>query len=388
MINEEQFRDVIDELVAITCYTPEDTVCARLVSMLAKHVGRLRPSFVNRLTVMLNSSIRTMYDRIIHPVSVTVDIGHVIALLDLIEAADALLAVVPAKDLFDELCGPPMILAWHLAARYSLPRVHAIMRVARIAVATTRGRGDWSFDYFLYPVIHRSRPVQPDWPPISYATLYELANTVERDQIERLVEIKCLCAQVALVTFGLIGRLLDWLNDRFDERVCSYLLHLIRLTDAVLSEEEMYWLGNLLSTRATDCPAYRALIGHCFMFDPSAATPLFVSLFHAYSFYGWENRQVFHRPIAAFFMERLPAQSRWVQCVKKRQHAADYRDYVLARAIELAIGLQSMRLPTLVLLEILDQHLPYEPLTMHTKWQYLVAVRHWHQRHDTLQLDT
>ena len=49
-------------------------------------------------------------------------------------------------------------------------------------------------------------------------------------------------------------------------------------------------------------------------------------------------------------------------------------------ATTLCVGLADLELPALVTLEILDAALP-NSIPMHKKWDLVVAVKHWHQRH-------
>lgn len=49
-------------------------------------------------------------------------------------------------------------------------------------------------------------------------------------------------------------------------------------------------------------------------------------------------------------------------------------------AATLAIGLQELDLPALVTLEIIDAAF-VNAIPMHKKWDLVVAVKHWHQRH-------
>ena len=49
-------------------------------------------------------------------------------------------------------------------------------------------------------------------------------------------------------------------------------------------------------------------------------------------------------------------------------------------ATTLAIGLQDLELPALVTLEIVDAAFP-NVIPMHKKWDLVVAVKHFHERH-------
>ena len=49
-------------------------------------------------------------------------------------------------------------------------------------------------------------------------------------------------------------------------------------------------------------------------------------------------------------------------------------------ATMLAIGLQDLELPALVTLEIIDAAFP-NAIPMHKKWDLVVAVKHFHERH-------
>ena len=49
-------------------------------------------------------------------------------------------------------------------------------------------------------------------------------------------------------------------------------------------------------------------------------------------------------------------------------------------SVDICVGLHELELPALVTLEILDQAFP-NSIPMHKKWDLVVAVKHWHQRH-------
>ncbi len=49
-------------------------------------------------------------------------------------------------------------------------------------------------------------------------------------------------------------------------------------------------------------------------------------------------------------------------------------------ATDVLIGLADLDLPALQLVEILDELFP-NSIPLHKKWDLVVAVKHWHQRH-------
>jgi len=55
-------------------------------------------------------------------------------------------------------------------------------------------------------------------------------------------------------------------------------------------------------------------------------------------------------------------------------------DGIRERATDALIGLADVDLPALLSVEILDALFP-NSIPMHKKWDLVVAVKHWHQRH-------
>jgi len=56
-------------------------------------------------------------------------------------------------------------------------------------------------------------------------------------------------------------------------------------------------------------------------------------------------------------------------------------DGIRERATDVLIGLADLDLPALQLVEILDALFP-NSIPLHKKWNLVVAVKHWHQRHN------
>ena len=56
-------------------------------------------------------------------------------------------------------------------------------------------------------------------------------------------------------------------------------------------------------------------------------------------------------------------------------------DGIRERATDVLVALQSYFLPALQLVEILDALFP-NTIPLHKKWDRVVTVKHWHQRHN------
>ena len=50
------------------------------------------------------------------------------------------------------------------------------------------------------------------------------------------------------------------------------------------------------------------------------------------------------------------------------------------RATDVLVALQSFFIPALLLVDLLDELFP-NSIPMHKKWDLVVAVKHWHERH-------
>ncbi len=186
---------------------------------------------------------------------------------------------------------------------------------------------------------------------------------------------------MALAYFGYTECVLQWLSHRHCDSLVQWLTDFIYASDVFPSEDQLAKIATLSANFPGD---YDELIDVVVRGYGDAGTPpaLFVEFFGALAHRAYWRSMVIFPSLLPFAGPLAQAHAHTHTFYSYEFVREPLQWVVLSRGVEIAIGLQSLRLPVLLLNMILDEHLPLDPPTMHRKWLYLKAVRHWHQRQE------
>jgi hypothetical protein len=216
--------------------------------------------------------------------------------------------------------------------------------------------------------------------------LFDFAQSSSREDAHLVFDVHlsvdCLTG-MALAQFGYTDRILQWLGERHSISLLCWLNELLECSEVRVSDEQIAKISALAERRFS---LYGDLIDTVFFLYTGDGIPpgLFVNVFESLveDLHDFEGNKIYANSLLPFAgpLAQAHAQTHTFYSYEIVQELLQW--VVLSRGVEIAIGLQSLRLPVLLLNMILDEHLPLDPPTMHRKWLYLKAVRHWHQRQE------
>ncbi len=216
--------------------------------------------------------------------------------------------------------------------------------------------------------------------------LFDFAQLSSRRDSYLVVDepVDCL-AGMALDLFGYTDRILQWLGKRHCDGLVWWLTELLEESEVRVSDDQIAKIAALLERRPRN---YDLIDIVRFLYIGDGIRPgLFVPVFRllAKDRFSFEDMEEFANSLLQFAGPLAQAHARNTHTFCSYEFVREQLQWVvLSRGVEIAIGLQSLRLPVLLLNMILDEHLPLDPPTMHRKL-YLKAVRHWHQRQERQQ---